>query len=64
MFNDDIDLSDNCIVNNNYSLPSNNITWTGSGSVYFNSTMTVKNVMAMLPNSIGYIMPYARVWVG
>lgn len=40
----EIDYSDNCEINDACDLGSGNITWTGSGNVYFNATITAANM--------------------
>jgi hypothetical protein len=60
----EINMSDNCVISENYDLGLNNITFVGTGNVTFNSTINVTNLEYPSTDQIIYIGGNAKINIG
>ena len=59
----EIDLEDNCVINTNYNLPLNNITFTNTGTVSFNSSINMSNMGTIINNQLISILSNTRLYI-
>lgn len=60
----EIDLADECVISTDTDIGANSITFTGTGSVTINATITAASIGMLPANQIGYITSNGWFWIG
>ena len=62
--NHEFDLSDNCVINDDWNIGTGNITFINTGTITFNATIIAHNIASLPADQKGYLGEGARIRVG